>query len=191
MGMFGGESRRVAAAQRFRCPPQPNAVVVRQAGEEAGQNRTAGVPGPHRGEKAVEADATTFQPAGGADVVTFSYSLSMIPDWFAAIENARAMLKPGGAIGVVDFYVARKFPRERLARHGWLTRTFWPAWFAIDNVFPSPDHIPFLQRHFEPLSLEERLAKVPYVPLLRAPYYWFVGRKGSEAGDYRPQTLSA
>ena len=45
----------------------------------------------------IEADATTFQPAGGqVDVVTFSYSLTMIPDWFGAIENALAMLKPGG-----------------------------------------------------------------------------------------------
>lgn len=128
--------------------------------------------------EAVEADATTFQPASGpVDVVTFSYSLTMIPDWFAAIENALAILKPEGLIGVVDFYVARKFPRDGLARHRWLTRTFWPTWFAMDNVFPSPDHVPFLHRHFEPLSFEERLAKVPYIPLLRAPYYWFVGRK--------------
>ena len=51
------------------------------------------------------ADATRFRPPeGAADVVTFSYSLTMIPDWFAALENAAAMLKPGGTIGVVDFY---------------------------------------------------------------------------------------
>ena len=31
----------------------------------------------------------------------FSYTLSMIPDWFAALENARRLLKPGGTIGVV------------------------------------------------------------------------------------------
>ncbi|MEX2027253.1 MAG: class I SAM-dependent methyltransferase [Pirellulaceae bacterium] len=130
--------------------------------------------------EAIEADATTFQSASGpVDVVTFSYSLTMIPDWFAAIENALSILKPGGLIGVVDFYIARKFPRDGLARHRWLTRTFWPTWFAMDNVFPSTDHVPFLHRHFEPLSFEERVAKVPYIPLLRAPYYWFVGRKRS------------
>jgi S-adenosylmethionine-diacylgycerolhomoserine-N-methlytransferase len=32
---------------------------------------------------------------GTVDVVTFSYSLSMIPDWRAAIRNAFRMLKPG------------------------------------------------------------------------------------------------
>jgi SAM-dependent methyltransferase len=70
----------------------------------------------------VEADATTFQPPSGpVDVVTFSYSLTMIPDWFAAIQNALAILKPGGVIGVVDFYVSRKYASAGLARHGWMT----------------------------------------------------------------------
>lgn len=128
--------------------------------------------------EAVEADATTFQPPEGpVDVVTFSYSLTMIPDWFAAIQNALAMLKPGGMIGVVDFYVSRKYPQDGLKRHRWFTRTFWPAWFASDNVFLSSDHVPFLHRHFDPIVFEERRAKVPYIPFIRVPYYTFVGRK--------------
>ena len=127
---------------------------------------------------AVEADATTFRPPEGqADIVTFSYSLTMIPDWFAAIENALAMLKEGGVIGVVDFYVSRKHPQDGLKRHRWFTRNFWPAWFSNDNVFPSADHVPFLHRHFEPLHFEENRAKVPYIPFIRTPYYIFVGRK--------------
>ena len=128
--------------------------------------------------QAVDADATTFRPdEGTADVVTFSYSLTMIPNWFAAVENALAMLRPGGLIGVVDFYVSRKHPAEGLRRHRWFTRSFWPVWFAGDNVFPSADHVPFLRHHFEPVHFTENLAKVPYVPLLRMPYYTFVGRK--------------
>ncbi len=128
--------------------------------------------------EAIEADATLFHPAeGSADVVTFSYSLTMIPDWFAAIDNARTMLKPGGHIGVVDFYVSRKYPPDGLKRHPWFTRTFWPAWFANDNVYLSPDHVHFLHRYFEPVHFSEHRAKVPYLPLLRAPYYRFIGRK--------------
>lgn len=128
--------------------------------------------------EAVEADATAFAPpVEAADVVTFSYSLTMIPDWFAAIDNALSMLKPGGRIGVVDFFVSRKYPSEDVQRHGWLTRTFWPTWFAGDNVFLSPDHVPYLQRHFEPELFEPGRAKVPYIPLMRVPYYRFVGRK--------------
>lgn len=129
-----------------------------------------------------EADATTFTPEEGyADVVTFSYSLTMIPDWFAAIENAKRILKPGGIIGVVDFYVSRKFPSEENRRHPWFTRTFWPAWFANDNVFPSHDHVPFLQHHFDTVVLEESVGKIPYIPLSRMPYYQFVGRKRGES----------
>ncbi len=126
----------------------------------------------------VEADATTWTPAeGSADVVTFSYSLTMIPDWFAAIDNALRILKPGGTIGVVDFYVSRKFPDDSLARHKWFTRSFWPVWFASDNVFPSRDHLPYLRRRFETISLEEKRAKVPYLLGMTTPYYIFTGRK--------------
>jgi S-adenosylmethionine-diacylgycerolhomoserine-N-methlytransferase len=133
----------------------------------------------------IEADATIFQPAEGpVDVVTFSYSLTMIPDWFAALENAWAMLRPGGLIGVVDFYVSRKYPQAGLKRHRWFTRSFWPIWFASDNVFPSPDHVPMLFRRFDPVHFDELRGKVPYLPLVRVPYYVFVGRKpaGSPAG---------
>ena len=128
--------------------------------------------------EAVEADATTFVPAeGAADVVTCSYSLTMIPDWFAAIDQARTMLRPGGKLGVVDFYVSRKHPGGDLRKHGWPTRLGWPAWFGMDNVFPSADHIPYLQRRFETEHLHEDRAKVPYMPLVRTPYYSFIGRK--------------
>jgi S-adenosylmethionine-diacylgycerolhomoserine-N-methlytransferase len=134
--------------------------------------------------EAIEADATLFRSAiGAADIVTFSYSLTMIPDWFAALENAKLLLKPGGQIGVVDFYVSRKFPRDGLARHGWFTRQFWPMWFASDNVFPSPDHVPFLHRHFEPVHFSEHRSKVPYLPFVRTPYYIFVGRKTPTAAE--------
>jgi S-adenosylmethionine-diacylgycerolhomoserine-N-methlytransferase len=126
----------------------------------------------------VEADATKFTPEEGlADVVTFSYSLTMIPDWFAAIENAKRILKPGGLIGVVDFYVSRKYPADGHAKHGWFTRTYWPTHFASDNVFPSADHLPFLERHFETVHLNESVGKIPYIPLSRMPYYQFIGRK--------------
>ncbi len=126
----------------------------------------------------VVADATTFTPPeGSADVVTFSYSLTMIPDWFGAVDNAQRMLREGGELGVVDFYVSRKHPQQKHARHGWWTRSGWPVWFANDNVFPSPDHVPYLHRHFQVVSFDERRAKVPYLPFVQAPYYVFVGRK--------------
>ncbi len=127
--------------------------------------------------RVVDSDATSYKPADQADVVTFSYSLSMIPDWYAAIENAASALRPGGLIGVVDFYVSRKHAGEEMRQHGLATRTFWPAWFQSDNVFPSADHLPYLQSRFETIWLDESRGKIPFVPLLRAPYYSFIGRK--------------
>jgi S-adenosylmethionine-diacylgycerolhomoserine-N-methlytransferase len=128
--------------------------------------------------RTVTADATTFEPDDGpVDAVTFSYSLTMIPDWFRAIDRAYQLLKPGGKIGVADFYVTRKWPGPGMRRHGGFTRFFWPNWFGHDNVFPSPDHLPCLQSRFETVRLEERAGKMPYLPLLKAPYYIFLGRK--------------
>ncbi|MDZ7615564.1 MAG: class I SAM-dependent methyltransferase [Patescibacteria group bacterium] len=78
-----------------------------------------------RNVETVEADATVWQPPDApADLVTFSYSLTMIPDWIGAMENGRAMLREGGCLGAVDFYVSRKYPTEGMRRHGWLVRSF-------------------------------------------------------------------
>jgi S-adenosylmethionine-diacylgycerolhomoserine-N-methlytransferase len=129
----------------------------------------------------VGGDATTHTANQPVDLVTFSYSLTMIPDWFAAIDRAYQNLRPGGQIAVVDFFVSRKYPEPAETRHGWFTRSLLPVWFATDNVHPSRDHIPYLRRRFEMVRLEERLAPIPYVPLWRAPYYLFVGRKGENS----------
>ena len=130
------------------------------------------------------ADATEFSiGAGKADVISFSYSLTMIPDWFEALAMAEAMLKPGGCIAVTDFYVSRKYVSEGWRRHGWLRRAFWTHWFANDNVYLNGDHINMLHRRFTVERFEEHLGKVPYLPFLRAPYYLLIGRKKSEGTD--------
>lgn len=125
-----------------------------------------------------QVDATQFEAAPeSVDVVTFSYSLTMIPDWFEAVAVAERILKPGGVIAVTDFYVSRKFTAEDHRQHRWLSRAFWTHWFAADNVFLSGDHAALLHRRFDVDVFEERLGKVPYLPLLRAPYYVLIGRK--------------
>lgn len=130
-----------------------------------------------RNVEIVQADAEQYRlPAETVDVVTCSYSLSMIPDWIAVVENVRAMLRPGGYFGVVDFYVSRKFPPKGCVRHSWWTRTFWPTWFAVDNVMLRSDVLPLLIRQFEPVLLDECRGKVPFLCGASAPYFVFVGR---------------
>jgi S-adenosylmethionine-diacylgycerolhomoserine-N-methlytransferase len=126
--------------------------------------------------RVTEADATTYQPEQPVDAVYFSYALTMIPDWRATIVNALAMLKPGGVLGVVDFYVSEAQPPKECARHDALTRWFWPAWFGHDGVRVSSEHLPELRRLMPQHTLVEACAKVPYLPFGRVPYYIFVGR---------------
>lgn len=125
----------------------------------------------------IQADATRWRPQGLVDCVYLSYALTMIPDWLAAIDNALAMLKPGGLLGIVDFYVSEARPALGLRRHGALTRWFWPKWFSHDGVHPHPAHLPLLRERMPQHTVVEADAAVPYLPLLRVPYYRFVGRK--------------
>lgn len=139
-----------------------------------------------RGWKNVEVqqgDATTWTPPEGeVDAVLFSYSLTMIPDWFAAIDKSYEILKPGGLVGVVDFYIARKFPGEKRMRQSFSTRWFWPIWFSFDNLSLSNDILPYLSRKFEEVELIERADRLPFCPVFwkKMPRFVFVGRKPLE-----------
>lgn len=124
----------------------------------------------------VERDATQFVPDQPIDVATFSYSLTMMPNWFAAIDHVAELLAPGGTIGVVDFFVARKHNAEGI-RHGWLTRHFWPAWFDVDNVRPSSDHIEYLRYKFEQMAFAQTRTRVVGMPWLWPPCCQFIGIK--------------
>ena len=125
---------------------------------------------------AVHGDATTFRPPEGrADVVTFSYSLSMMPDPIAALENALRMLAPGGSLGVVDFYVTDAKAREGFAPHDWWTRHFWPAWFAVDGVRLSSEVPRFLADHLTPSQARQGRSRIPYLPLGTVPYFIYLG----------------
>lgn len=73
-----------------------------------------------------QADATRFDAAAlfgreQFECVWFSYTLSMIPDWQAALRQAAACVAPGGALHIVDFGQQRDLPRWfRAMLHGWL-----------------------------------------------------------------------
>jgi len=57
------------------------------------------------------------------------------------------------------------------------TLTVWQTWFAFDNVFLSPEHLAYLHYSFEKLTFLEDMATLPFPPMLKAPYYLFIGRK--------------
>ena len=127
--------------------------------------------------RAVQADAADYKPGRVVDCVFFSYSLTMIPDWRRALANAVRMLRPGGLLGAVDFYISPHHAAPGSVQHGTLARHFWPRWFAHDGVHLSSNHLPALQDYTDRVYCEERMATLPYLPWLRVPYYLYVGRK--------------
>ena len=78
-------------------------------------------------------DATSFDPAAlfgiaAFDHVMISYSLSMIPDWHAVLDNAVQRLKPGGQLHIVDFGHQERLPQ--------IARAVLLRWLALFDVKP-------------------------------------------------------
>ncbi|GJC85060.1 hypothetical protein ColLi_07898 [Colletotrichum liriopes] len=116
---------------------------------------------------------------GGADLITMSYSLSMIPDYYSVVESLTSLLSPDGVMGVVDFYVQsktdfsfRNFTGGLVGRHvNWFLRTFWRAWFDLDRVGLEAGRRDYLEYKFGTvLNINAR-----NYTLGRIPYYIWVG----------------
>ena len=75
-----------------------------------------------------QGDACAFDPEGllgepGFERIVLSYSLSMIPDWEAALDHAASLLAKGGALHIVDFGDLAGLPSPFAALlRGWLAR---------------------------------------------------------------------
>ncbi len=133
--------------------------------------------------RVVEADAVSYRPALPVDCVYFSFALTMIPDWRAALANAVDMLRPGGQLGVVDFYVTPPPPSQRPTRDSALSRWFWRSWFAHDGVHLNAEHLPALCCLLPIHQVIEGRTPIPYLPGLRAPYFVFVNRSRLTRAD--------
>ncbi|KAI1362749.1 hypothetical protein F5Y08DRAFT_262482 [Xylaria arbuscula] len=117
----------------------------------------------------------------GADLVTMSYSLSMIPDYYSVVDSLTSLLAPHGIIGVVDFYVQsrvdvsfRNYTGGTIDRHvNLFARTFWRAWFDIDRVALEPGRRDYLEYRFGTvLNANTRnygLGAIPYYIWLGVP----------------------
>ncbi|KAK9452997.1 hypothetical protein V1511DRAFT_463368 [Dipodascopsis uninucleata] len=133
------------------------------------------------------ADAAAFQLAEGitdsrnADIITLSYSLSMIPTFYAAIDRLERQMDDDGIIGVVDFYAqstaslcGRTNLGGELFRHvNWFSRTFWRLWFEFDRVYLDPSRRDYLEYCFGTIKTVNSRNKY----LGRIPFYIWVGCK--------------
>ena len=136
-----------------------------------------------KGWKNVEvvlADATAWRPKEEASLVTFSYSLSMIPGFNAAVDKATSYLKDEGLLGVADFFVSAKYDLP-LRQMGWADRWFWRSIFDLDNIDLGPERRQYLDYKFSRIYEYNGRGSIPYVPLLTVPYFTWVGVKKTAA----------
>jgi S-adenosylmethionine-diacylgycerolhomoserine-N-methlytransferase len=82
------------------------------------------------------ADATSFDPLSSLgqrrfDRVYFSYTLSMVPEWQAALRQALSLLAQDGELHIVDFGQCEGLPR------GFRTLLF--RWLELFHVSPRGD----------------------------------------------------
>lgn len=85
------------------------------------------------------AKGAELQFDGVADVITLSFALSMIPEFYPVVDTLTTLLSPQGIIGVCDFYVqnmidyrSRNYTGGFIDRHcNFLSRVFWRTWFEV------------------------------------------------------------
>ncbi|KAK5384212.1 hypothetical protein LTS13_002405 [Exophiala xenobiotica] len=125
-------------------------------------------------------DARTIAcTASSADLITMSYSLSMIPDFYGVVDLVSGFLAPNGIIGIVDFYVqsivdisSRNYIGGTFNRHvNWVGRMFWRTWFDADRVNLDGGRRDYVEYRFGTiLSASERNYLLGGIP-----YYIFIG----------------
>jgi len=127
----------------------------------------------------VEADACTWSPPEDVDMVTFSYSLTMIPNFYAAVDNAVGFLKLDGYLGIADFFVSGRYDVP-LRQMGWLSRWFWRAVFDTDNIDIGPERRSYLEHKLVRMHEFNGKGPIPFVPVLRAPWYVWIGQPAAD-----------
>lgn len=113
---------------------------------------------------------------GQVDWVTFSYSLSMIPDKTAALLHAMKFLRPQGhgVLGLADFFLASNDDDALplvLALLRKAEATFQRKWFEMDRInLIAPSILRKLEKVTDCVWDERFRGGVPLLPILR-PYH--------------------
>ncbi|KOS14515.1 hypothetical protein Malapachy_1139 [Malassezia pachydermatis] len=119
------------------------------------------------------------------DLFTCSYSISMIPPFYAVLDRIDEFLDPEfGVFGVADFYVSSaESTSDQTTLVGgsimrqchWLNSWFWRQWFSLDHIELHPARREYLEHKFGTLKCYNGRNHfiVPY--LIRIPYYVWIG----------------
>lgn len=121
------------------------------------------------GAMLAQGDATAFAAPdlfsrAGFDRVILSYALSMIPDWKAALDQAAAVLAPGGRLLVVDFGDLSGLPLPLRAALRAALRA-WLRWFHVTPRQDLADHAASLAARRQ-MTCRSRLGPCGYYRLI-------------------------
>ena len=135
-------------------------------------------------------DASQFNMPGLAadqkvDLFTCSYSISMIPPFYAVLDRINSFLDPAtGVFGVVDFYVSAKSASAEKSpliggdtrrQCGWLSRWFWSMWFSLDHIELHPARRDYLEHKFGTIKCYNGRNNFIIPFIVRIPYYIWLG----------------
>ena len=119
---------------------------------------------------------TVMPKKGTVDLITMSYSYSMIPDQRAAMTNATALLKGGGEglLAIADFFLKGNyddclpnFSRNLRMLESYLQK----QWFAMDHVhLLTEEQLSYGQPALEVIWDNRFRGGVPFLPILQ-PYH--------------------
>ena len=121
-----------------------------------------------------QGDATAFDPQAlfgvpAFDRVVISYSLSMIPDWHAALAQALRHTAPGGSLHIVDFGGQTGLPAPLAAAQFWWLRKFHVAprldlVTAAENAAAACGATMHAERLYRDYAVLVRIARPPNDP---------------------------
>ncbi len=134
----------------------------------------------------LQQDATVLALPKGQrpNLITMSYSLSMIPVLYPLIDRLQADLLPGGLFGIADFTTSPASETRKSRRCSWFTRTFWKWWFSWDHVDLDPLKRLYVEHKFD--TVKSFSGRNRFLPAIRIPYYVFIGEKDVPNANWSP-----
>ncbi|KAI9503494.1 hypothetical protein BX070DRAFT_224000 [Coemansia spiralis] len=122
---------------------------------------------------------------GTVDLITMSYSLSMIEEFYPVVDRLCKILKPqSGILGVADFYISDTNTRSSSAgilsyQCSWFMRIFWQHWFEFDHVFLHPCRRNYLEHRFDTHKVFNGRNHFVLPYLVQIPFYVWLGKPAS------------
>ncbi|KAJ3348809.1 hypothetical protein HDU83_001011 [Entophlyctis luteolus] len=126
----------------------------------------------------MDASKFTIPKEDGDDLeialMTMSYSLSMIEQFYPIIDGLVNVLSPTGIFGVADFYVSSKRSADPTRQLSWLSRWFWSIWFDADNIYLHHSRRDYLEHKFKTVKTLNGKNRSMF-PGFAIPYYVWIG----------------